>query len=152
MNRWLWLAFWIVLSLLPGAFGSLFPPDDWYAALAKPAWNPPSWVFGPVWTALYIMMGVAAWLIWDRHRTAARVALALFVLQLVANAAWSWLFFGLRSPALAFADIVLLWLLILATALAFRRLRPAAAALLLPYLTWVSFAAALNFAIWRLNA
>jgi hypothetical protein len=104
MNRWLWLAFWIVLSLLPGAFGSLFPPDDWYAALAKPAWNPPSWVFGPVWTALYIMMGVAAWLIWDRHRTAARVALALFVLQLVANAAWSWLFFGLRSPALAFAD------------------------------------------------
>lgn len=152
MSRWLWLAFWVVLSLLPGAFGSQFPPGEWYAALAKPRWTPPSWVFGPVWTLLYVLMGVAAWLVWDRHRNAARVALNLFVLQLIVNAAWSWLFFGLRSPALAFAGIVLLWALILATVIAFRRLRPPAAALLLPYLAWVTFAAALNFAIWRLNA
>lgn len=152
MSRWLWLAFWVVLSLLPGAFGSQFPPGEWYAALAKPGWTPPSWVFGPVWTLLYVLMGVAAWLVWDRHRNAARVALTLFVLQLIVNAAWSWLFFGLRSPALAFAGIVLLWALILATVIAFRRLRPPAAALLLPYLAWVTFAAALNFAIWRLNA
>lgn len=152
MSRWLWLAFWVVLSLLPGAFGSQFPPGEWYAALAKPAWTPPSWVFGPVWTLLYVLMGVAAWLVWDRHRNAARGALTLFVLQLIVNAAWSWLFFGLRSPAVAFAGIVLLWALILATVIAFRRLRPPAAALLLPYLAWVTFAAALNFAIWRLNA
>lgn len=152
MSRWLWLAFWVVLSLLPGAFGSQFPPGEWYAALAKPGWTPPSGVFGPVWTLLYVLMGVAAWLVWDRHRNAARVALTLFVLQLIVNAAWSWLFFGLRSPALAFAGIVLLWALILATVIAFRRLRPPAAALLLPYLAWVTFAAALNFAIWRLNA
>lgn len=151
MNRWLWLAFWVVLSLLPGAFGSQFLPGEWYAALEKPAWTPPSWVFGPVWIALYIMMGIAAWLIWDRYRSVARVALTLFALQLIANAAWSWLFFGLRSLSLAFVDIALLWVLILATAVAFWRLRPAAGALLLPYAAWVTFAAALNFTIWRLN-
>lgn len=152
MGRWLWLAFWIVLSLLPGVVGSLFPPGEWYATLRKPAWNPPSWVFGPVWTTLYILMGVAAWLVWDRHRRAARAALTLFVVQLVFNAAWSWLFFGLRSPGLAFAEIVVLWALILATTIAFWRLRPTAGALLLPYLAWVTFAAVLNATLWQLNS
>jgi translocator protein len=152
MNRWIGLVVWIGLSLLAGVVGSQFQPGEWYATLAKPSWNPPSWVFAPVWTTLYALMGVAAWLVWDRHRGAAQTALTLFVLQLIANAAWSWLFFGLQSPFLAFIDIVVLWLLIIATTLAFRRLRPIAAALLLPYLAWVTFAAALNYQIWRLNS
>jgi translocator protein len=152
MNRWIGLVVWIGLSLLAGVVGSQFQPGEWYATLAKPSWNPPSWVFAPVWTTLYALMGVAAWLVWDPHRGAAQTALTLFVLQLIANAAWSWLFFGLQSPFLAFIDIVVLWLLIIATTLAFRRLRPIAAALLLPYLAWVTFAAALNYQIWRLNS
>jgi translocator protein len=152
MKRWLALAGWVVLPLLAGAFGSQFQPGAWYAQLEKPAWNPPSWVFGPVWTVLYILMGVAAWLVWDRHRGAAKVALTLFVVQLVFNAAWSWLFFGLQSPGLAFGGIVVLWLLLLATTAAFWRERTVAGVLLLPYVAWVTFAMALNFAIWRLNA
>src|SRR5690606_33180067 len=104
MQRWVGLAVWIILPLLAGVIGSRFQPGEWYAGLDKPSWNPPSWVFGPVWTALYIMMGVAAWLVWDRHRRAARAALMLFVVQLAVNAAWSWLFFGVESPGLALAD------------------------------------------------
>jgi translocator protein len=152
MRRWLALVGWIALPLLAGAFGSQFMPGEWYARLEKPDWNPPSWVFGPVWTTLYLLMGVAAWLVWDRHRGAARVALALFVVQLVFNAMWSYLFFGLQAPGLAFAEIVLLWLLIVATAVLFWRARRVAGVLLLPYLAWVSFAAVLNFTIWQLNA
>lgn len=152
MQRWVGLAVWIILPLLAGAIGSRFQPGEWYAGLDKPSWNPPSWVFGPVWTTLYIMMGIAAWLVWDRHRRAARTALMLFVVQLAVNAAWSWLFFGVESPGLALADIVLLWVLIVATTVAFWRLRTVAGVLLLPYLAWVTFATALNFQIWRLNS
>jgi translocator protein len=152
MNRWIGLVVWIGLPLLAGAAGSQFQPGEWYAGLQKPTWNPPSWVFGPVWTTLYVLMGVAAWLVWDRHRGAARIALTLFVVQLIANATWSWLFFGLQSPFLALIDIVILWLLIVATTIAFWRLRPIAGALLIPYLAWVTFATALNFQIWRLNS
>ena len=152
MNRWIGLAVWIGLPLLAGVVGSQFQPGEWYAGLEKPSWNPPSWVFGPVWTTLYVLMGVASWLVWDRHRGAAQAALTLFVVQLIANALWSWLFFGIQSPFLAFIDIVVLWLLIVATTIAFWRLRPIAGALLLPYLAWVTFATALNFAIWRLNS
>jgi benzodiazapine receptor len=152
VNRWIGLVIWIALPLLAGAIGSQFMPGPWYDALEKPSWNPPSWVFGPVWTTLYVLMGVAAWLVWDRHRGAARGALALFVVQLAVNAAWSWLFFGLESPGLALIDIIVMWVLIVATIVAFRRLHTLAAMLLLPYLAWVSFATALNFAIWRLNS
>jgi translocator protein len=153
MRRWLGLAAWVVLPLaVGGGMGSLFQPGAWYASLEKPAFNPPSWVFGPVWTALYVLMGVAAWLVWERFGGAARTALAVFGVQLAFNAAWSVLFFGLRSPGLAFAWIVILWSLIVATLVLFWRLRPLAGVLLVPYLAWVSFAAVLNLAIWRLNA
>jgi tryptophan-rich sensory protein len=110
-------------------------------------------VFAPVWSALYLLMGVAAWLVWRRGGFAgAPVALGLFVFQLALNALWSYLFFGAHQPGFAFAEIVLLWLVILATMIGFWRITAAAGALMLPYLCWVSFAAALNFAIWRLNS
>jgi len=125
---------------------------DWYQALRKPPFNPPAWVFGPVWTALYAMMAVAAWLVWRRRGFAdAQLPLALFGLQLALNAAWSVLFFGLRNPGLALVDIVLLWAAILGTLLTFRPISAPAAALLSPYLAWVSFAGVLNYAIWSLN-
>ena len=125
----------------------------WYARLAKPAWTPPNWLFGPVWTALYLSMAVAAWLVWRRAGlSGARLPLSIFGLQLALNALWSILFFGLQRPALAFAEIVLLWASILATILSFYRVVPAAGLMLIPYLLWVSYAAALNFSIWKLNS
>jgi translocator protein len=151
-KRWLGLALWIAIPLVVGGgIGSLFQPGVWYDGLEKPAFNPPSWVFGPVWTLLYVLMGVAAWLVWDRHGDRARTALALFLVQLAFNAGWSAIFFGLQSPGLAFAEILVLWALILATLVAFWRLHRTAGMLLLPYLAWVSFAAVLNFSLWRLN-
>jgi tryptophan-rich sensory protein len=124
----------------------------WYAALQKPSFSPPAWVFGPVWTALYLMMAIAAWLVWLKRGFAdAQLPLALFGLQLALNMAWSILFFGLRSPGLALADIVLLWLAIAATLVVFWRVCPTAGALLIPYLVWVSFAAVLNHSLWTLN-
>jgi tryptophan-rich sensory protein len=152
MRSGLALVGWLALSFTAAAVGGFFLPGEWYARLQKPAWNPPNWIFGPVWTALYTMMAVAAWLVWKRGGFAAHLtALSLFLLQLLINALWSPLFFGLRNPALAFVDIVLLWLALLATVVAFCKIRPLAGGLLVPYLTWVTFASALNFTIWRLN-
>jgi benzodiazapine receptor len=146
----------VVICLGAGALGSVFTTPaipDWYAQLAKPAWTPPNRLFGPVWTALYFMMAVAAWLVWRRGGSAATAApLGLFGLQLALNVAWSGLFFGLHMPGAAFAEIVALWGLILATLIAFWRVTPWAGWLMLPYLAWVTFASALNFAIWRMNA
>jgi len=126
---------------------------EWYPTLAKPSWTPPNAVFAPAWTALYFLMALAAWLVWRKAGglAAARLPLALFAVQLALNAAWSILFFGLRMPGLAFGELVLLWLAIVATLAAFWRVLPAAGLLLAPYLAWVTFAGALNFAIWRLN-
>jgi translocator protein len=147
------LAGWLLLSFAAAAVGSLFPPGDWYAGLTKPAWNPPSWVFAPVWSALYTTMGVAAWLVWKNVGARQRsVALAFFLLQLALNALWSPLFFGLHDPGLAFAEIILLWLAVGATAIHFGRVHRVAGLLLIPYLVWITFAAALNFAIWQLNS
>lgn len=144
---------WLLLSFAPAALGAFFMPGEWYAGLNKPAWNPPSWVFGPVWSALYAMMAVAAWLVWRRGGfVAQRRPLALFLTQLVLNAAWTPLFFGLHQPGAAFAEILLLWMAIAATLAAFRPVSYAAAWLLAPYLAWVSFAAVLNGVLWRLNA
>lgn len=151
-RSWLGLFFWLALCFGVAAFGSQFTPGFWYQQLAKPGFTPPGWVFGPVWTILYIMMAVAAWQVWrDRGFGGARPALGLFVLQLLLNGLWSFLFFGLKQPGLAFAEIVLLWLAILGTLMKFWRLAPAAGLLLLPYWLWVSFAAVLNFALWRMN-
>ena len=146
------LAGWLALSFAAAAVGGFFLPGEWYAGLQKPSWNPPNWIFGPVWTALYTIMAIAAWLIWKRGGFAGQhVALSLFLAQLLFNALWSPLFFGLRQPALAFADILLLWLTLLGTVAAFWKVRPLAGALLVPYLAWVTFASALNFALWTLN-
>jgi benzodiazapine receptor len=142
----------LLLCFAAAVLGGLFPPGEWYAQLAKPAWNPPNWIFGPVWTALYAMMAVAAWLVWRQQGFRAQIKpIGLFLLQLALNAAWSPIFFGLKSPALAFVVIVLLRLAILATLCAFWRANRISGALLLPYLGWVTFATALNFALWRLN-
>lgn len=125
----------------------------WYPALETPAFTPPNWVFGPVWTILYMLMGVAAFLVWQRglRVAAVSVALAWFVVQLVLNAMWTPVFFGLHRPDLALIVIVLLWGAIVVTILQFRRVSGLAAGLLIPYLVWVSFAAVLNAAIWHLN-
>jgi len=149
---WLGLVFWLGLSLAAGWIGSYFQPGEWYKYLVQPALTPPSWVFGPVWTILYILMGTAAWLVWQRHGlSGAILPLGLFIIQLILNALWSYLFFGIRDPGLAFLDIAALWLTVMATLIAFRQYHPAAGQLLLPYLIWVTFAAYLNLQFWRLN-
>lgn len=128
--------------------------EPWYASLTKPSWNPPNAVFGPVWSTLYTLMGIAAWLVWRRGGTDGvnvRVPLTWFLLQLALNALWSWLFFGWHRVGLAFLEVLLLGLAILATILSFRRVSSLAAILLVPYLLWVSFASILNLAIARLN-
>jgi tryptophan-rich sensory protein len=148
------LAAWIGVCLAASGIGSYFTFESvqtWYPTLQKPAWTPPSWVFGPVWTTLYVLMGTAAWRVWRHSGLAARAALTLFGIQLVLNTAWSGLFFGLRAPGLAFVELVLLWAAILATLLRFRPLDRPAAWLLAPYLAWVTFAGGLNLALWQLN-
>jgi translocator protein len=150
------LAMRVGLSLLAGVLGGLVTRSSvstWYPTLQKPAWNPPPWVFGPVWTTLYVMMGVAAWLAWRAPESPELRARAqrLFWLQLALNVLWSYLFFGLRSPPLALAEMLLLWAAIFLTLRAFWRLRPLAGALLVPYLAWVSFATLLTASITLLN-
>ena len=145
---------WLVLTFAAAGLGGIASARaaDFYQELARPDWAPGAAVFGPVWTALYVLMGVAAWLVWRRGGfRAARGSLVLFVAQLAANALWTWLFFAWRQGALAFVEILALWVLILGTVVAFWRARPLAGALLLPYLAWVTFASALTFSVWRLN-
>ncbi len=149
---WLGLVVWIWVAMSAGLVGARFLPGAWYAGLAKPAWTPPNAVFPIVWPILYIMMGWAAARVWFRAGVGpAKLALGLWCAQLVLNALWSWLFFGLHEPGVAFFDLVLLWAAILATVRAFGRHDRPAALLLLPYLAWVTFAGALNLATWRLN-
>lgn len=148
------LAGWLLLALATGALGAIASVNaaDFYAQLSRPSWAPPAWLFGPVWTTLFCLMGIAAWLVWRKGGfQAARGALLLFILQLGVNALWSWMFFKWHLGAASFADVVVLWALIIATLIAFRRVSPLAGVLLVPYLAWVSFASALNFACWRLN-
>ena len=143
-----------LLALCFAASGSavFVTTGGWYASLLKPSWNPPAWIFGPAWTLLYTMMAAAAWLIWrEGGWKKQRRALGLFLAQLLLNALWTPLFFGLHHPALAFAEIVVLWLVLATTLRSFWLVKKAACLLLVPYLAWTTFAAALNFAIWRLN-
>ncbi len=144
----------VFITLAAGMIsGAVNRPDAWYATLVKPMWTPPGWVFAPVWIVLYVLMGVALWLIWERRSARlSSAAITVFMMQLIFNVVWSWFFFGLHSPALAFADICLLWAAILATILLFARIYRPAVLLLVPYFLWVSFAAVLNFSIWRLNS
>ena len=145
---------WLVLTFAAAALGAIASVNAgaFYQQLARPGWAPPGWLFGPVWSVLYLMIGVAAWLVWrERGFRGAGMALTLFLIQLAANSLWTWLFFTWHQGALAFGEILILWALILGTVVAFWRARPLAGALLLPYLAWVTFAAALTFATWRLN-
>jgi tryptophan-rich sensory protein len=154
VNPRLALAGWLALVAGVGAIGAIASADaaQFYATLDQPPWAPPARAFGPVWTVLYLAMGISAWLIWrERSWARARHALGLFVLQLAANALWSWLFFAWNLGAWAFADILLLIVLVIATIVSFARIRRAAAWLLAPYLAWIAFAAALNFSVWQRN-
>ena len=143
---------WVGLCFLTAWIGSRSMPVEWYLQLQKPTWTPPGYLFGPVWSLLYLTMGVAAWLVWKRAGfVGARIALILFIAQLALNGMWSWIFFGLHKPGIAFAEILVLWGMILGTLIAFWQKSPPAGILLTPYLIWVSFAAALNYAIWQMN-
>ena len=154
LHRLSGLLLWLSITALAAALGSIASLDaaEFYRQLMRPDWAPSAGVFGPVWTVLYLLMAIAAWLVW-REREARNVvpALTLYVVQLAANALWSWLFFAWHRGLLAFADIVLLWLLIVATLVAFWRARRIAGLLLIPYLLWVTFAALLNLRVWQLN-
>ncbi len=146
------LLVWVGLCFFTGWVGSRFMPGAWYLQLQKPTWTPPGYLFGPVWSFLYLTMGVAAWLVWKRSGFAgARIALILFIAQLALNGMWSWIFFGMQRPGLAFAEILILWGMILITLLTFWRSSATAGVLFIPYLAWVSFAAVLNCTIWQLN-
>ena len=146
----------IIICLMAGFIGSFFTADSvgtWYASLKKPDLAPPNWVFGPVWTTLYILMGVSLYIVWMKGlgKKEVRSAVYIFMAQLLLNTVWSLLFFGLRNPLYAFIEIIVLWLAIAATMIKFKRLSSTAALLLIPYILWVSFAAYLNYMIWQLN-
>lgn len=154
-TRWSWIPFVVVCELagILGAAATTTGSSSWYQELAKPVFQPPAWVFGPVWTVLYAMMGIAAWRVWrsDSPRPLRRTALTLFAIQLALNASWTPVFFGAHQVGLALLIMAALWLVLAATILAFRGIDRTASRLLLPYLAWVSFALLLNDAIWRLN-
>jgi tryptophan-rich sensory protein len=155
-SKWGGLIGWIALCYLIAFAGALVSPGmaspDWYDALAKPAWNPPNWLFGPVWTTLYTLMGISAWMIWkDYGFRNARAALSVFLFQLLLNGLWSQLFFGLQLIGWAFVEVVILAIAIFATIVVFHKKNQIAAWLLVPYLLWVLFASVLNGTIWWLN-
>ena len=149
--RILSLLIFIAITFLVSLFGALFPPGDWYVELIKPAFNPPAWLFAPVWTVLYLMIAVSGWLVWRSDVAARKPAMIAWSVQLVLNAAWSWLFFGLHRPGWAFAEISLLIVSVCITIWLFRQVNRLAAALLLPYLAWLIFACLLNYSLWTLN-
>lgn len=153
--RWGSLLVFIAGCLGAGGLGAIATTPEiegWYKTIEKPSWNPPDSVFGPVWSTLFVMMGVAAWIVWKREGfKAAKMPLSLFAVQLGLNIAWSWIFFGLHQPGWAFLEIVILWLAISATTVSFYGRSKLAGTLMVPYLAWVSFASVLNFTIWRLN-
>jgi benzodiazapine receptor len=155
-NEIMKLAISIIICLAAGFIGSIFTNRSipiWYESLKKPSFNPPGWLFGPVWTALFILMGISLFLIWQKglNYNGVKIALIVFGIQLILNILWSILFFGLRAPLAAFIEIIILWILILMTILIFYPISKTAALLLLPYILWVSFASILNFSLWRLN-
>ena len=143
---------WLAVTFAAAWIGSRYMPGDWYASLVKPSWNPPNYLFGPVWTVLYVLMAVAAWIVWRKAAfSGAGLALTLFVVQLALNALWSYLFFGQHRPDIAFFDIVALWVAIVVVAALFWKVDHVAGGLMVPYVLWVSFASYLNFVLWRLN-
>ncbi|HSX93661.1 MAG TPA: TspO/MBR family protein [Hydrogenophaga sp.] len=153
-SPWPSLAVWLLLCFAAAAIGAVASTNapDFYAQLNRPAWAPPAWLFGPVWTVLYALIALSAWMVWREVRLEQGFAVyVLFGAQLAANALWTWLFFAWRQGQWAFVEILVLIALIVATMKVFWRIRPPAAALLVPYLAWVCFAAALTFAVWQRN-
>ena len=152
----IYLGFSIFICLGAGMIGSIYTSssiDTWYATLEKPTFNPPSWLFAPVWTTLYFLMGISLFLI-SRHglrKGGIKLAISIFGLQLVLNALWSFIFFGMQNPFLAFMEIIVLWIAILITIMAFYKIKKVASVLLVPYIIWVTIATILNYYIWRLN-
>lgn len=145
---------WLLISFAASAVSAVasIQAQSFYGELTQPSWAPPGWVFGPVWTTLFALMGVAAWLVWrEGGFRKNKTSLSLFLVQLVVNALWSWLFFAWHLGAYALIDLIVLWLLIIATLVAFWRVKALAGVLLVPYLLWVSFAGFLNYAVWQLN-
>ncbi|MFH0971391.1 MAG: TspO/MBR family protein [Candidatus Micrarchaeota archaeon] len=155
MLDWKKLLVSIIGCELAGGIGAIFTSPNiptWYAALAKPSFSPPNWVFFPVWTTLYLMMGVSVYLVWNREKNKqAEMGLKFFGVQLLLNILWSFLFFGMKSPFLGLIGIIALWLSIALTIRQFWKINRNAAYLLVPYILWVSFAAILNFSVWQLN-
>lgn len=151
-SKYIGLAGWLLACFMAGAVGAIVEPGMWYEALQKPAWTPPNWIFPVVWPILYVCMAISAWLVWKQAGfSGARDALTLFLIQLALNGLWSWLFFGAHQIGTALGEIILLWILILFCTMVFRSHSKWAAILLVPYLAWVGYATALNFAIWQLN-
>ncbi|HKX57375.1 MAG TPA: TspO/MBR family protein [Xanthomonadales bacterium] len=151
MSRMVTLAVFLALVVMAAWLGSQFPAGEYYALINKPAWAPPAWLFGPVWSVLYVMMAVAMWLVWERGVPARLGALAWWLMQLTLNAAWTWLFFGLTRIGWAMAELGLLIGLVILCIKAFSLISKPAAWLMLPYLLWLVFALVLNFSIWSLN-
>lgn len=152
MKKILSLVGWIFICSLPGIFGAQFEPGTWYEILQKPAWTPPNWVFPVVWPILYVLMGIAAWMMWKMKSVSIYgTEFTWFFVQLILNALWSWIFFGEHLISTGLAEILLLWVSIIFTVLLFWNRNRTAGILLIPYLIWVSYASALNFAIWQLN-
>jgi tryptophan-rich sensory protein len=143
------LLIFIVIVVATAMTGILFKPGDWYKSLAKPSWTPPDWLFGPVWSILYLMIAVAGWLVWTTLGMSS--LMLVWGLQLVLNGMWSWMFFGLRRMDLAFVDVVMMWLTIATFIALAATAAPLAAILFVPYLVWVTIAAALNLSVWRRN-
>lgn len=142
----------VLLIVAVAGFGAMFKPGIWYESLAKPDWTPPNWLFPVAWALLYLMIATAGWMVWHKAGfSAAGFAFFLYFTQLMLNAFWSWLFFGLHRMDLAMFDITLLWLTVLANIIAFYLVRPGAALLLVPYLLWLTYAAALNYTVWQMN-
>jgi len=152
LQKYSGLAGWITVCFLAASFGAYFEPGLWYESLNKPSWTPPNWVFPVVWPILYLMMAIAAWMVWTRYSfKQAQQELRWFGVQLLLNAAWSWIFFGEQLIGTALGEILLLWIAILFTLLLFWKKYKPAGWLLLPYLLWVSYASALNYALFQLN-
>ena len=146
----------LAITLLVGAVAGFFTSsgvNGWYADANKPFFNPPNWIFAPVWTILYIMMGFALWFVWknETRKAVKQTAVILFAIQLLLNFAWSFIFFYAQQPGWAFIEILVMWVMIMLTIIWFGKISPAAAWLLVPYIWWVSFATVLNFYIWKLN-
>jgi len=146
------LAFWILLTFAVAAFASQFQPDTWYTTIAKPSWTPPGWIFGPVWSLLYLSMSISVWFIWNQRKTLnVNIPLLLYIIQLILNGLWSYIFFNQHQIGIALIDIVILVFLISIITVRFWQISKTAGILFIPYLVWVSFATVLNFEIWRIN-